>query len=81
MLHGHSKSCGRPDFKMFLHLVGLCQDTGTNTALLKGGQSLNKSRSRLEDEWTEHNSMEQRQRSTTDSKYTKSGFKEQPTET
>lgn len=58
---GHSKPCRRTDFKVFLHLSGLSQSPGTNTALGKGSQSLNKSRSKLEEEWAEHHRREQRE--------------------
>lgn len=45
-----------------------------NVALGKGGQSLNKSRSRLEKEWAEHHSREQREMEiSTDRIYTRSG--------
>lgn len=76
-LYSHRKPCGTPDFKMFLYPAGLSQDTGTNIALLKGGQSSTReglgwkmSGLRITT-WSR-----QRLRSRTDSKHTKSEFKE-----
>lgn len=42
-------------------MSGLSQSPGTNVALGKGGQSLNVSKSRLEEEWAEHHCREQRE--------------------
>lgn len=42
-------------------MSGLSQSPGTHVALGKGGQSLNMSRSRLEEEWAEHHRREQRE--------------------